>query len=134
MKDFKEYKDYSGLIKKNEYDKVKAELLAEAVTEKLELERRVKYLDELISENQDLTVYLWTTLQGECKPLHKITDDHLKNIMGHLLNRGLKINPQIKAEAMSRNIAVPDEVGFMAKRLLEMNEGEIVDRDDIWED
>lgn len=125
------YKDYSGLIKKNEYDREKAELLAEAITEKLELEKRVKYLDELISENQDLTVYLWTTLQGECKPLHKITDSHLKNIMGHLLNRGARINPQIKAEALSRNIPVPDEVAFMANRLLEAHEGELVDRDDF---
>ena len=128
--EFTSLKDYSGLIKKNEYDKEKAQLLAEAITEKLTLEKRVAYLDELINENSDLTKFLWTTLDGTCKPLDKIDDSHLKNIMGHILNRGGRISPEIKAEALSRNITVPDEVTFMAKRLLEAHEDEIINNKD----
>lgn len=124
--EFTGLKDYSGLIKKNEYDHEKAELLAEAVTELKAIEKRKAFLEELIEDNRDLLLFLWTTLTGECKPLHKITDDHLKNILGHILNRGGRISPQIKAEALSRNIAIPDETAFQAQRLLEAREGEII--------
>lgn len=128
MDEFTKFKDYSGLIKKNEYDKPKAELLAEAITERITLEKRITYLNDLIEENADLIAFLWTTLDGECKPLHKLTDSHLKNIMTHLLNRGHRITPTIKAEAMSRNIDVPTET----PRIL-IESGEVID-DEGYED
>lgn len=123
------FKDYKGLNKTNEYDKDKAELLSEAITEKLALEKRVKYLDTLIEENKDLTPFLWTTLKGECKPLHKITDSHLANILNHILGRNGMISPQIRAEAISRNIEVPDAAELYEKRMNMMLEAEIVDND-----
>lgn len=122
-----DFKDYKGLTKPNEYDQEKAELLGEAVTEKIMLEKRVAYLNELIEENKELTPYLWTTLDGKCQPLHKLTTSHLKNIMGHILNRGGKISKEIKAEVVSRSLTIPDETAYLAKRLLEMQEGEIID-------
>ncbi len=122
-----DFKDYKGLTKPNEYDQTKAELLGEAVTEKLMLEKRVAYLNDLIEENKELTPYLWTTLDGTCKPLHKLETSHLKNIMGHILNRGGKISKEIKAEAISRNISIPDETAFLAKRMLELQEGEVIE-------
>lgn len=129
-----DFKDYSGLAPSNDYDHDKAELLAEAVTEKLILEKRLAYLNELVEENQELTPFLWTTLQGECKPLHKITDSHLKNIMTHLLKGGRSISKTIQAEARSRNIQIPDWTEFASQRLLGASEGEIIEPDDFLED
>lgn len=130
------YKDYDKLVKKNEYDKERAEAFAEAMTEFNELNKRLKYLTELINENRELTPFMWTTLQGECKPLHKIEDDHLRNILGHILNRGGRISAEIKAEAMSRGIEVPDWETVSARRLLAAREGEIIEGMDApdWDD
>lgn len=125
------YKDYSGLIKKNEYDHEKAELFAEACTELIEIEKRAKYLKQLITENQNLQPFTWTTLQGECKPLHKIEDDHLRNILGHIIKRGGNIPAEIKAEAVSRNIEVPDWEAVAARRLLQAREAEIIELEDL---
>lgn len=126
------FKDYKGLNKTNEYDREKAELLAEAVTEKLMLEKRVKYLDTLIDENKDITPFLWTTLQGECKPLHKLTDSHLTNILSHVAQRNGQISPQLRAEAISRDIAIPDPAVLYEKRMNNMLEAQIIDHDDIF--
>ena len=81
-----DFKDYSGLNKTNEYDRKKAELLAEAMTERNTLVKRVAFLEDLLIENSDLKPFLWTTFEGVVKPLHKIDDDHLKNIMTHILS------------------------------------------------
>lgn len=102
------FKKYDGLNKTFDYSKDKAELLAEAMTERITLEKRMKYLTELASDNKDLTAFLWTTLEGECKALHKIEDDHLKNILKHIVNHGGTISPQIKAEATSRGFEIPE--------------------------
>ena len=125
-----DFKDYKGLNKTNEYDHKKAELLAEAVTEKILLEKRVKYLDNLIDENKDLTPFLWTTLHGECKPLHKVDDKHLANIIRHIGERNGIISPQIRAEAISRNIEIPDAAELYEQRMNRMLEAEIIDRND----
>lgn len=127
-----DFKDYKGLNKTNDYDKKKAELLAEAVTEKLLLEKRVKYLDTLIDENKDLTPFLWTTLKGECKPLHKVDDKHLANILRHISERNGIISPQLRAEAISRNIELPDPALLYESRMNRMLEAEIIDHDDMF--
>lgn len=127
-----DFKDYSGLNKTNEYDRKKAELLAEAMTERNTLVKRVAFLEDLLIENSDLKPFLWTTLEGVVKPLHKIDDDHLKNIMTHILNRGGTINAQIKAEAKSRGFTIPTA----DPRRLAI-EAEIIDHDDFypeWDD
>lgn len=122
-----EFKDYKGLLPSNEYDKEKAELLAEAMTEKIKLEKRINYLETLIDDNTALIPFLWTTLQGECKALHKLTDSHLTNIMKHLLTTGRKISKEIQAEARSRGIEVPDYNLFTTQKLLQAQEAEVLD-------
>lgn len=103
-----DFKKYDGLNKTYDYNKEKATLLAEAMTERNALQKRIKYLEELAKDNQDLTAFLWTTLAGECKALHDIDDDHLKNILAHIVNHGGTISPQIKAEATSRGFEIPE--------------------------
>lgn len=125
------FKDYKSLNKTNEYNHEKAELLAEAVTEKLMLEKRVKYLDTLIDENKDLTPFLWTTLKGECKPLHKVDDNHLANILRHVAERGGMISPQLRAEAISRNIELPDPAELYEGRMNRMLEAQIIDDSEL---
>ena len=124
------FKDYKGLNKTNDYDHKKAELLAEAVTERITLQKRIDYIDTLIEENQELKPFLWTTLKGECKPLHKLDDDHLRNILSHVAQRNGQISPQLRAEAISRSIALPDPAELYEKRMNNMLEAEIMDLDD----
>lgn len=134
--DFKMYdfKKYDGLNKTFVYDKAKAELLAEAMTERNILAKRMKYLEELAKDNADLSGFLWTTLQGECKALHKIEDDHLKNILTHIVQHGGVISPQIKAEALSRGFDIPESTTTeRAMRYLNGNrmiDAEIIDQFD----
>lgn len=114
---FTGYKDYKVLRKTNEYDHVKAEALAEAVTERIELQKRVDVLNRLIEENTDLSAFLWTTREGICKPLHEIKDDHLKNIITHLMERGAPLSASIRAEAESRDIELPSESEQQSRRI-----------------
>lgn len=102
------FKKYDGLNKTYDYSKDKATLLAEAMTERIELQKRMKYLEELAKDNSDLTAFLWTTLEGKCIALHDIEDDHLKNILKHIVNHGGTISPQIKAEATGRGFEIPE--------------------------
>lgn len=126
------FKDYKGLNKTNEYDRERAELLAEAVTERITLQKRIDYIDTLIDENKELKPFLWTTLKGECKPLHKLDDDHLTNILSHVAQRNGQISPQLRAEAISRDIAIPDPAVLYEKRMNNMLEAQIIDHDDIF--
>lgn len=125
-----DFKKYDGLAKTYEYDKEKATLLAEAMTEKLALEKRIKYLTELYSDNKNLTGFLWTTLDGTVKALHDIEDDHLKNILTHIVKHGGTISPQIKAEATSRGFDIPETTTTeVAMRYL--NRGRMIDAEII---
>ena len=129
-----DYKKYEKLQKTFDYDKEKAEVYAEAATELIEIRKREKYLTELLEENSDLSPFMWTTLDGETKALHKIEDSHLKNILRHIVNRGGAISPQIKAEALSRGFEVPED-GMSARAVAYLSggrqvDGEIVDDED----
>ena len=75
-----DYKKYEKLNKTFDYDREKAEVYAEAATELIEIKKREKYLENLLKENSDLSPFIWTTLAGEAKALHKLETDHLKNI------------------------------------------------------
>lgn len=101
-------KDYSGLHKTFEYDKPKAELLAEAANEADQLQKRLKYLQDVAAENKDLQKFLWKTAEGEVIAIHKLEDSHLKNIIGHITSNAGTVSPQLLAEARSRGIN-PDE-------------------------
>lgn len=129
-------KDYSKLFKTYDYDREKAELLSEAMTERYELLKRVKYLEDLAKENKGLAKFLWTTAEGKVIALHKLEDDHLRNILKHIVDRNGVISPALKAEARSRNIEIPAE-SDMAAAVRYLNAGrqiesEIVDED--WRD
>lgn len=133
-----EYKKYEKLNKTFDYDREKAEVYAEAATELIEIRKREKYLKTLLEENSDLSPFMWTTLQGETKALHKLETSHLKNILKHIIDRGGAISPQIKAEAISRGLEVPEDA-TSARAIAYISggrafvDGEIVGDDDEWD-
>lgn len=110
-------KQYKSLEKSNDYDHDKADEYAEAVMELKSLQSRREYLQELIDDHSDLKDYMWTTAEGVTLPFHKIEDDHLKNIMTHLIDKNRRIPAQIKAEARSRNLEVPDDSMIQANTI-----------------
>jgi hypothetical protein len=96
--------DYKDLKKTYDYNKEKATRLAEAMTEAVEVEARLRYLKKLANDNIDLNPFLWKTVDGKVIALHDLEDDHLRNIVGHLVRHGRPINDQLRAEAESRGI------------------------------
>lgn len=133
-----EYKKYEKLQKTFDYDREKAETYAEAASELIEVRKREKYLTNLLQENRELAPFVWTTLDGKTIALHKVDNGHLRNIMNHIIERGGVISPQIKAEALSRSIDVPDS-RTTAQAFAYLNKGqeiagEIIDLDDELED
>lgn len=104
------FKDYKGLHKTYEYDKPKATLLAEAMTELVTIEKRRKYLQGLLDENMNLKPFLWGSMDGRVTAIHDLDDNHLKNIIKFLPANGREIPGEIKAEALSRGFEVPEDV------------------------
>lgn len=102
-------KDYKELQKSFDYDKKKATVLAEALTELDEVAKRKKFLEELVQQHMDLAPFMWRTMEGKVIALHDIDDDHLKNILSYIVNKGRSVKEEIKAEARSRGIEVPDK-------------------------
>ena len=100
-------KEYHKLNKVSDYDHEAAEELAEALNEINQNNERNRTLRALVDENSDLHPFVWQTAEGVVIPLHKIEDDHLANIMAHILERGQQIPKSIRSEAVSRNIAIP---------------------------
>ena len=95
-------KDYKELQKSFDYDKKKATVLAEALTELDEVAKRKKFLEELVQQHMDLAPFMWRTMEGKVIALHDIDDDHLKNILSYIVNKGRSVKEEIKAEARSR--------------------------------
>lgn len=102
-------KDYSGLEQTFEYDETKAELLAEAMTELMEIEARKQYLVSLLDTNKGLKRFLWQSQDGKVIAFHKIDDDYLVNILNYLYDNGRDISKPLIAEARKRKIAIPTE-------------------------
>lgn len=121
------FKEYTGLEKTFEYSKEKATLLAEAMTEAVELNKRLKYLETLCSENENLKPFLWRTLDGRVIALHDLEDNHLKNIMTHVLKRGDDISAEVQAKARSRSFMIPETPALLG----EGNAFDINDDDDF---
>lgn len=105
-----EPKEYKKLLGTVDYDHDAAEELAEALNEITTLEQRIGMLKGLVNENEDLHQFVWRTAEGRVIALHKLEDDHLVNIMLHLLRRGEAINKGIRSEAVSRGLTVPQVV------------------------
>jgi hypothetical protein len=101
---------YAKLLGKVEYDHEAAEQLAEALNEITEIERHAGQLRQIVEENEELHQFVWRTADGESVPLHKIDDDHLNNIMLHLLRNGRAIPRAIRGEAISRELVIPATV------------------------
>ena len=129
-----EFKDYKELNKTFEFDKEKATILAEAMTEKIMLEKRTRYLEQLLLQNKKISKFLWTTYEGKVIAIHDIKDDHLKNILNHIVSLGGTISPQIKAEAVSRGFEIPEETtSDRAMKYLNYGrdiDGDIIDMDE----
>lgn len=98
---------YQKLNKAENYDLDRAELPADLQNEMRDLAIRLDELNELNNDNQELRPFIWKTADGKCIALHKLEDDHLKNILGHLVESGRDIKAEIKAEARKRSIQVP---------------------------
>jgi hypothetical protein len=119
-------KDYEKLIQIADYDREAVEQMADALNEIAEHQRRVAYLEQLVEENPELRKYVWRTAKGDVYALHNLEDDHLANIMRHMLSTGRAITREIRAEARQRNIEEPAPGPYML-------EAEIVDdTEDIW--
>lgn len=103
-------KKYSKLLGTADYDHEAAEQLAEAVTEVTELERRASQLKQIINENHELQQFVWHTAAGQAIALHNIENEHLENIMLHLLRTGRPISRSIRGEALRRNLVIPATV------------------------
>lgn len=101
---------YSKLLGKVEYDHEAAEQLAAALNEIAELESQVTQLKQVVNENEELHQFVWRAGNGEVIALHKLDDDHLNNIMLHLLRRGDAIPRAIRGEAMTRGLVIPRSV------------------------
>lgn len=101
---------YAKLLGKVDYDHEAAEQLAEALNEITEIERHAAQLRQIVEENEELHQFVWRTASGESVALHKIDDDHLSNIMLHLLRGGRPIPRAIRGEAISRELVIPATV------------------------
>lgn len=100
-------KEYKKLVKTIEYDHESVDELVEAMSELRDLRSRAATLEQLIAENKELHPFIWITGDGEIKAHHNIDDDHLKNILTHLVQTGYSISKELKSEARRRNIPVP---------------------------
>lgn len=103
-----QFKKYESLVPKNEYDREKAETLAEAMTELVQIKKRKKFLENLLTENRELQPFLWASMDGRVQALHTIDDGHFRNVINFLVIKGRTISKEIRAEAASRGIEVPE--------------------------
>lgn len=94
-------KEYKKLDKSLTEDKELLTELAEAMTERNAIKKRLAYLDTMIEENSEFIPAIWTTLNGTSLPIYSIPDDHLKNIGLFLAKRGSG-NRRIYKELVAR--------------------------------
>lgn len=100
--------EYKLLDRKPEQDIEVLREYAKARTELTALNKRVEYLEDLVDENDELRDYIWTTQEGESKPIQDLEDDHLRNIVSHLASK-MGHNVEINKEYHRRfHTAVPD--------------------------
>ena len=126
---------YAKLSKVEEYDKEAAEELATALNEVTALEGRISQLRDLINENKKLHPFVWTTADGLATAVHNLEDDHLKNILQHVVNYGQSPNKGIKSEARKRGFVIPTEarrIEYDRRKMLAVREGEVIDHNRDW--
>lgn len=103
-----QFKKYESLVPKNEYDHEKAETLAEAMTELVQIKKRKNYLESLLAENRELQPFLWASLDGKVQALHAMDEGHFRNVINFLVLKGRSISKEIRAEAATRGVEVPE--------------------------
>lgn len=103
-------KKYAKLMGAVDYDLEAAEQMADALNEIDEMKLRMAQLEQLVNENPDLHQFVWRTQKEGVFAIHNIDDDHLSNIMLHLLRRGQAIPRAIRGEAMKRELTIPATV------------------------
>lgn len=103
-------KKYAKLLGKVDYDHEAAEQLADALNEIVELEQRAAQLRQIVNENEELHQFVWRTADNKTIALHNLDNDHLENIMLHLLRSNRAIPRGIRGEAISRNLVIPASV------------------------
>lgn len=103
---FKKYAKLAGAV---EYDQEAAEQFADALNEIRILDMKRDQLQQLVDENRELGEFVWESQSGVIA-LHNIEDDHLGNIMVHLLRRGSPIPRAIRNMAINRGIVIPNGV------------------------
>jgi phosphoribosylformylglycinamidine (FGAM) synthase-like enzyme len=102
-----QFKRYESLVPKNEYDREKAETLAEAMTELVTINNRKHFLESLLEENKALKPFLWKSMDGKVQALHKIDDGHFRSIINYLMVTRMVISKEVRAEAATRGVEVP---------------------------
>lgn len=126
---------YAKLAGAVDYDHEAAEQLASALNEIVELELKAEQLKQLVKENEELHQFVWRSQDGVVA-LHNIGNDHLGNIMLHLLRAGRAIPRAIRGEAVKRGVVIPatvpvgwsdEDLEYSAKRRLELS----TDRKDV---
>lgn len=127
---------YAKLAGAVEYDHEAAEQLASALNEIVELELKSEQLKQLVKENEELHQFVWRTADNITVALHNIGNDHLGNIMLHLLRAGRAIPRAIRGEAIKRGIVIPavvpvgwteDDLEYSAQRRIALS----TDRKDV---
>lgn len=134
MADNDDIKKYSKLLGSTDYDHEAAEQLADALNEIATLEARVTQLKQIVKENKELHQYVWRTANNEVIALQNLEDNHLENIMMHLLRNGQPIPRAIRGAAIKRGLTVPVKVSIdwneaESRRIIEAS---TKDREDIW--
>lgn len=103
-------KKYGKLLGAADYDHEAAEQLADALNEIVEHEQRAGQLKQIVEENKELHQFVWRQANGEVIAICNLEDDHLSNIMLHLLRTGHAVPRAIRGEAMKRNLVIPVKV------------------------
>ena len=100
----KQYKKLDAIENEN-IEKVRE--FAELMNEVFALETRRRYLLGITEENDELRSSIWTTQEGVSKAISDLDDNHLKNIVIHLNNRGAS-NTRIRKEYQKRFGVAPE--------------------------
>lgn len=124
-------KKYAKLIGKVDYDHEAVDQLAEALNEIRLIEGHAAQLRQIVDENKELHQFVWRTAEGVTIALHNIENDHLSNIMLHLLQTGRAIPRAIRGEAIQRGLTIPVSSPFDAREAAVAKLLGMRDREDV---
>lgn len=123
--------EYKLLDKSSNYDKETVKELALAINELNLIEQRRKFLLEIITENKNLSKFVWTDQNGGSAAICDLEASHLENIMKMYTRNGEGIPKEIIAEARGRNMTVPNTTLRLAQSI---DMDDLDDEDDDFND